>query len=79
LDAIGMRHHGSGWNVVMQIRAIEARLRIREVPVRPRTRESRRSTLERTIADAASAAFAILQAIARLYFGGSTTTAVKAR
>ncbi len=79
LDAIGMRHHGSGWNVVMQIRAIEARLKIREVPVRPRTRESRRSTFERTIADAARAAGAILQAVARLYFGGIETTATGAR
>jgi hypothetical protein len=79
LDAIQMRHHGSGWNVVMQIRAIEARLKIREVPVRPRTRESQRSTFERTIADAASAAGAILQAVARLYFGGDRTTAMGAR
>jgi len=76
LDAIQMRHHGWGWNVVMQIRAIEARLKIREVPVRRRTRESRRSTFKRTIADAASAAGAILQAVARLYFGGDRTTAM---
>src|SRR4029077_1746291 len=79
LDAIRMRHHGSGWNVVMQIRAIEARLKIREVPVRARRRESRRSTFERAIADAASAAVAILQAVARLYFGGNRTTAMRAR
>ena len=79
LDAIRMRHHGSGWHVVIQIRAIEARLKIREVPVRPRTRESRRSTFERAIADAASAAGAILQAVARLYFGGDRTTAMGAR
>jgi len=78
LDAIRMRHHGSGWNVVMQIRAIEARLKIREVPVRARRRESRRSTFERAIADAASAAGAILQAVARLYFGGNRTTAMGA-
>lgn len=78
LDAIRMRHHGSGWNVVMQIRAVEARLKIREVSVRPRTRESRRATFERTIADAASTAFAILQAVARLYFGGNRTTAMRA-
>jgi len=76
LDAIGMRHHGSGWNVVMQIRAIEARLKIREVPVRPRMR---RSTFKRTIADAARAAGAILQAMARLYFGGERTRATAAR
>jgi hypothetical protein len=79
LDAIRMRHHGSGWNVVMQIRAVEARLKIREVPVRPRTRESRRSTFERAIADAASAAGAILQAVARLYFGGDRLSATGAR
>ena len=78
LDAIRMRHHGSGWNVVMQIRAIEARLKIREVPMRPRTRESRRSTFERAIGDAASAAGGILQAVARLYFGGNRTTAMGA-
>ncbi|MEY2538098.1 MAG: hypothetical protein QOG67_1838 [Verrucomicrobiota bacterium] len=76
LDVLDMRHHGSGWNVVMQIRAVEARLKIKEVPVRSRLLELRRSTFERSIVDAGRAASGILQAVARLYVGGGTGSAM---
>jgi len=68
LDTIDMRDRGFGWNVVMQIRAIEAHLRIKEVPVRYRARQDGRSKISGNIVGAACAGFGILQAVARLYF-----------
>jgi glycosyltransferase involved in cell wall biosynthesis len=75
-EAIRIRHHGSGWNVLMQIRALEARLNIKEVPVRSRVQESRRPILERSIGDAGRAVSGVLQAVARLYFGSGTASAM---
>lgn len=69
LDDIDMRERGFGWNVVMQIRALEAGLKIREVPVRYRPRQGGRSKISGNIVGALCAGFGILQAIARLYFG----------
>ncbi len=68
LETIDMRDRGFGWNVVMQIRAIEARLKIREVPVRYRLRQGGRSKISGNIVGALCAGFGILQAVARLYF-----------
>jgi len=45
LDDIDMRERGFGWNVVMQIRAIETGLNIREVPVGYRPRQGGRSKI----------------------------------
>ncbi len=69
LETIDMRDRGFGWNVVMQIRAVEAHLRIREVPVRYRPRQGGRSKISGNILGAVCAGFGILQAVARLYFG----------
>ncbi len=69
LDDIDMRERGFGWNVVMQIRAIEAGLKIREVPVGYRPRQGGRSKISGNLFAAACAGFGILQAVARLYFG----------
>jgi len=69
LDDIDMRERGFGWNVVMQIRAIEAGLKIREVPVRYRPRQGGRSKISGNIVGAMCAGFGILQAVIRLYFG----------
>jgi hypothetical protein len=63
-----MRDRGFGWNVVMQIRAVEAHLRIKEVPVRYRSRQGGCSKISGNIWGAACAAYAILQTVARLYF-----------
>jgi glycosyltransferase involved in cell wall biosynthesis len=68
LETIDMRHRGFGWNVVMQIRAIEAGFRIREVPVRYRLRQGGRSKISGNALAAVCAGFGILQAVARLYF-----------
>ncbi len=68
LETIDMRHHGFGWNVVMQIRAIEAGFRIREVPVRYRMRQGGKSKISGNLLAAVCAGFGILQAVARLYF-----------
>jgi len=75
-EAIRLRRHGSGWNVLMQIRALEARLNIKEVPVRSRVQGSRRSNLERSIGDAGRAVSGVVQAVARLYFGSGTASAM---
>ncbi|HYY13568.1 MAG TPA: glycosyltransferase family 2 protein [Chthoniobacterales bacterium] len=68
LDDIDMRERGFGWNVVMQIRALEAGLKIVEVPARYRRRQGGRSKISGNILATACAGFGILQAVARLYF-----------
>jgi glycosyltransferase involved in cell wall biosynthesis len=68
LETIDMRERGFGWNVVMQIRALEAGLRIREVPVRYRPRQGGRSKISGNVLAAVCAGFGILQAVGRLYF-----------
>jgi glycosyltransferase involved in cell wall biosynthesis len=68
LEDIDMRERGFGWNVVMQIRALEAGLKIWEVPVRYRPRQGGRSKISGNLFAAVCAAFGILQAVARLYF-----------
>jgi glycosyltransferase involved in cell wall biosynthesis len=68
LDDIDLREHGFGWNVVMQIRALEAGLKIREVPVGYRPRQGGRSKILGNLVGTMCAGFGILQAVARLYF-----------
>lgn len=68
LETIDMRDRGFGWNVVMQIRALEAGLRIREIPVGYRVRQGGRSKISGNLLAAVCAGFGILQAVARLYF-----------
>ena len=68
LDDIDMRERGFGWNVVMQIRAIEAGLKIREVPVGYRPRQGGKSKISGNLLAAVCAGFGILQAVARVYF-----------
>jgi glycosyltransferase involved in cell wall biosynthesis len=68
LETIDMRERAFSWNVVMQIRALEAGFRIREVPVRYRPRQGGRSKISGNLLAAVCAGFGILQAVARLYF-----------
>jgi glycosyltransferase involved in cell wall biosynthesis len=68
LDDIDMRERSFGWNVVMQIRALEAGLKISEVPVRYRPRQGGQSKISGNLFAAVCAGFGILQAVARLYF-----------
>ena len=76
LEIIDMRDRGFGWNVVMQIRAIEAHLRIREVPVRYRPRQGGRSKISGNIWGALCAASGILQTVVRLYFASRRAISV---
>jgi glycosyltransferase involved in cell wall biosynthesis len=69
LDHIDMRERSFGWNVVMQIRAIEAGFKIKEVPVRYRRRQGGRSKISGNAFAAVCAGFGILQTVVRLYFG----------
>jgi glycosyltransferase involved in cell wall biosynthesis len=68
LEDIDMRERAFGWNVVMQICAVEAGLRIKEVPVRYRPRQGGKSKISGNALAAVCAGFGILQAVARLYF-----------
>jgi glycosyltransferase involved in cell wall biosynthesis len=68
LDHIDMRERSFGWNVVMQIRALEEGFKIREVPVRYRARQGGRSKISGNALAAVCAGFGIMQAVARLYF-----------
>lgn len=76
LETINMRCRGFGWNVVMQIRAVEAGLKIKEVPVRYRPRQAGRSKISGNIVGAIRAGFGILQAVVRLYFAHRRTSSV---
>jgi glycosyltransferase involved in cell wall biosynthesis len=69
LDDIDVRERSFGWNVVMQIRAVEAGLKIREVPVRYRPRQAGKSKISGNLLGALCAGFGMLQAVVRLYFG----------
>jgi glycosyltransferase involved in cell wall biosynthesis len=69
LETMDMRYHSLEWNVVMQIRALEAGLKVTEVPVRSRTRSSAVWTLRENIGSAVCVGYAVLQAAARLVFG----------
>jgi glycosyltransferase involved in cell wall biosynthesis len=66
LEAIDMRERAFGWNVEMQIRAIEIRLRIREMPVRYRERQGGRSKISGNVWAAGRAGLAILWTLAKL-------------
>jgi glycosyltransferase involved in cell wall biosynthesis len=68
LEDIDIRECAFGWNAVMQIRAVEAGLRIKEVPVRYRPRQGGKSKISGNVLAAVCAGFGILQAVARLYF-----------
>ncbi len=70
LQRLGMRDRNYGWTVEMQIKAVRARLRIREVPVpyRPRIGQSK---ISGTFSGTFRAGFKILYTIGRYgLFGG---------
>ena len=67
LDRIAMRDRGFGWTVEMQVRAVEEKLRISEVPVRYRRRQGGRSKISGTISGTLRAGSVILSTIGRLW------------
>ncbi len=64
LDALGMRDRNFGWTIEMQIKAIRARLKVKEVPVRYRVRIGT-SKISGTIGGSARAGAKILSCIFR--------------
>jgi hypothetical protein len=70
LERLGMRDRDYGWTVEMQTRALRARIRCREVPVRYRRRRSGRSKVAGTLRGALGAGSKILWTIVRVRLGG---------
>ena len=64
LRALRMRDPGFGWTVEMQLKAVQHRLRVMEVPARYRRRIGR-SKISGTLVGSARAGYAILRTIAR--------------
>lgn len=69
LDALGMADIAYGWTVEMQIRAIQQRLRVVEVPVDSLRRRSGRSKVGGTVRGVIGASAGILGTILRLRIG----------
>ena len=67
LDRIGMQDRRYGWTVEMQIRAVQLRARVVEVPVRF-LRTERRSQISGSVAGVLRAGFSILYTIFKLRF-----------
>ncbi len=68
LDAIDMQDRAYGWTIEMQIRAVELRLRIREVAVPHRRRRLGRDKIAGTWKGAALAGYWILRTCATLWW-----------
>lgn len=77
LEIMDMRYHSLEWNVVMQIRALEAAPKVTEVPVRSRTRSLAGWTLRESIGSAVCVSYGVLQAAARLVFGAGPREVAK--
>jgi len=71
LERIGMRDRAFGWTVEMQVRAVEERLRIRQIPV-PCRRRRGRSKISGSVKGVALAGYWILSTLARLWWTRSS-------
>ncbi|NQV09993.1 MAG: glycosyltransferase [Cyanobacteria bacterium] len=67
LEALGLRDRGFGWTIEMQVRAVEAGLRICEPPVPHHPRRGGRSKISGTVVGSLRAGAAILGTLGRLY------------
>jgi glycosyltransferase involved in cell wall biosynthesis len=67
LEAIRMQDRTWGWTVEMQVRAVEEKLRIVELPVASLPRAGGRSKISRTLEGSMRAGAAILATLAKLY------------
>ena len=67
LAGLGLTDRGFGWNVEMQVRAIEAGLRIAELPVRFRPRRAGESKISGNLTGTIRAAWGILAMMFRLW------------
>lgn len=68
LPQLALADRGFGWNVEMQIRALECRLRVVELPVRFRPRRAGQSKISGTILGTTRAALGILTILFRLWW-----------
>ncbi|MGK7911762.1 MAG: glycosyltransferase family 2 protein [Synechococcus sp.] len=68
LERIGMRDRGFGWTLEMQVRAIEERIRICELPVTYRPRQGGESKISGSLMGSYRAGKAILGSLAELYW-----------
>lgn len=66
-DVLDLQDRGFGWNVEMQIRAIECGLRVQEIPVRFRPRRAGQSKISGTLWGTVRAAIAILGMLLHLW------------
>ena len=69
LDAIDMRDRAYGWTVEMQVKAVQRRMRIVEVPVVARRRQHGKSKVGGTVRGVVGASFGILGMILKLWLG----------
>ena len=67
LERLGMRDRGFGWTIEMQVKAVEAGLRIRELPVAYHPRQGGRSKISGTLQGSLRAGSIILSTLAALY------------
>ncbi|MDF1738877.1 MAG: glycosyltransferase family 2 protein [Verrucomicrobiales bacterium] len=77
-ERLALRDRGFGWNIEMQVRAIEAELIITEVPVRYRPRTAGEPKISGNLRGAIRAGRDILAMIARLWWMRHNPLAVKA-
>ena len=67
LDEIRMRDRSWGWTLEMQVRAIENKLRIVELPVTPLPRSAGKYKISGSIVGSLRAGFVIISMLIRLY------------
>ncbi|HSM81542.1 MAG TPA: glycosyltransferase family 2 protein [Nodosilinea sp.] len=67
LERLAMQDRGFGWTVEMQVRAIEERLRIRELPVAYHPRRGGKSKISGTLGGSVRAGTVILSTLGSLY------------
>ncbi|QNI70248.1 glycosyltransferase family 2 protein [Cyanobium sp. NS01] len=67
LLALRMHDRGFGWTIEMQVKAVEAGLRIQEQPVEPRRRAGGESKISGTVAGSVGAGVGILTTLGGLY------------
>ena len=72
LDRLGMRNTNFGWTIEMQIKAVRAGLRVREIPVRYRRRRAGKSKVSGSLRGSLLAGAKILWMILRYRFASGS-------
>ena len=68
LERIAMQDRGFGWTVEMQVRAVEEKLKIIEIPVNYRPRQGGKSKISGTVKGSFQAGTIILSTLGKLYW-----------